>query len=91
MAIRLISIFLLVFSVFFAPWWLFLAFGICTAVLNKYFFEFVGIGFVSDILFGIPGRFHITGLLTTFFIALVIVLVIEYIKTIVRKKNEIYI
>jgi hypothetical protein len=91
MALRIISILILVVSVFFVSWWLFLILGICGAIFNKYFFEFVGISFVSDILYGIPGRFHITGILTTFIIALVIVLVIEYIKTIIRRKDEIYI
>ena len=91
MAFRVISIVLLLVSVFFAPWWFFVGLGILGAIFNKYYFEFVGVSFLSDILYGMPGRFHITGILTTFVIALVLILVIEYIKTIVRKKNEIYI
>lgn len=91
MAFRVICIVLLFLMVFFAPWWLYFTVGILGAIFNQYFFEFVGFSLVSDILYGMPGRFHITGILTTFIISLVLVILIEYIKTIVRKKNEIYI
>lgn len=91
MVIRLISIFALAVGLFFAPWWLFLVLGVCGAILNTYFFEFIGISLASDIIYGISGRFHLSGILTTFFISIALVAIIEYSKTIIRKNNEIHI
>lgn len=56
MLLRIVATLVLIAFVFFAPWWVTMAFAIALAFVIDSYYELVAIGALMDILYGIPGE-----------------------------------
>jgi len=85
MFLRLTSVILLLVSVIFLPWWLWLVMAAGLMFLLPAFWEAIPILFVSDLIFGVPeGRFF-GSVFATLIVGIVIYLLINLFKKYLRQ------
>lgn len=86
MALRILAFFVLAFSIFFMPFWVSIVLALVGMVYFSVFFEAVILFFLSDLLFGVKEAKFFDMVFVSFFICLVLLIVIE----IFKKKLKFY-
>jgi hypothetical protein len=80
MALRIISILILLFSITFLPFWVSVLLGLSAMFYFPIFFEIIILALISDLLFGVPSQTLWFSFFTTFISALIALVLVEILK-----------
>lgn len=86
MVFRILAFFILLWSIFFMPFWLSVILAVAGMIYFSFFWEAVFLFFLSDLLYGIKEVKFLNLYFISFIISFFILIVIEFIK----KKTRIY-
>jgi hypothetical protein len=87
MALRILATAILLFSVIFMPFWVSIILGLIGIIYFNYYLEAVAIALLSDLLYGVPEAKFYNIVFISFFGALVLVFLAQFIKKKIRFNN----
>ncbi len=87
MALRILATAILLFSVLFLPFWVSMILALVGIIYFNYYFEAVTLALLSDLLFGTPEIKFYNMVFVSFFTALILLFVAQFIKKKIRFNN----
>jgi len=81
MILRVISFFILLLSILFLPFWISVILALAGMIYFHIFWEAILLFFLSDLLYGINASKNSPLILISFFVSIIVLVIIELIKT----------